>query len=91
MQDINTMLFLLLRAFGSRLDQLHVMDVVSLEALALVSVTVRGGPSASIFSGIVRGMSRNVRGTSIASFSLIATVHGMFGSVDCRSGPSFPS
>ena len=36
-----------------------------LEALALVSVAVGGGPSASIFSKIVRGMSRNVRGVSI--------------------------
>ena len=61
------------------------------EALAPPSVAVGGGPLAATFSGIVRGMSCKIRGASIVVlWRLTITRHGIFGSVDCWSEPSFP-
>jgi len=61
------------------------------EALAPPSVAVGGGPFAATFSGIVWGMSRKIRGVSIVVlWRLTITRHGVFGSVDCWSEPSFP-
>jgi len=67
------------------------------EALAPPIVAVGGGPFATTFSGIVRGMSRKIRGASIVVlWRLTITWHGIFGifgifgSVDCWSEPSFP-
>ena len=64
--------FLLLRAFGSRLD-IHrsliawyrCSHMFLLEALAFLNSPVGGGPPIFVFSGTVRGVSRNVRSSSI--------------------------